>query len=443
MADRDTGSRLIAIVVAGQIIVTAAILGILFWTSRPDAAGPAEELLSPDSYFRSTAPPSEPTFRANTGRTGFYDSRAIREIGEVDTRLSAMSVSTAPVMADGIMYLCRGGNNLTAIEMLTGRELWQHKLLEWQASVPAVAGNTIYFGGESFFALDAKTGAEKWRFDAVSQGERGFVNAPVVVSDAVYVTLKGSLYALDALTGAKRWEYTIDGYGIETTAPAYSNGTLFFGAGSNNNGSGTQAIHAIDPATGREKWRYDLTGVVSSPPVAADGVVYFAATEASRTGGGDPRYPSQLKITSSLRALDALTGGELWLSETDRSILFPPAVAGGLLFFGDSQDLVHGQDSWGTLHALDAGTGKEVWKIDSIDTVSAPSIAEDWLYVSAAIPDPTASGVTGELGALLAIDARTGQQKWQYVFKQRYEIPAPIFYQDVMYVVPGGLLAFH
>jgi len=435
-------SRLIAMVVAGQIIVTAAILSVLFLSSWADT-GATTEPLPPDKYFSSPAPQSEPTFRANAGRTGFYDSRAVREVGEVDTSLDSISISTAPVMADGVMYLSRGGNNLTAFEIGTGRELWQRKLLAWQASVPAVAGNTIFFGAESFFALDARTGAEKWHFDAAAEGEPGFVNAPVVVSDTVYTTRKGSLYALDAQTGSKRWEYSIDEYGIDTTAPSYGNSTLFFAAGRNNSGSGAQAIHAVDPATGREKWRYDLQGVVNSPPVVTDGVVYFTASETRRTGGGDPRYPYKLSVTGSVYALDAITGSRLWQFEIDRSIDHPPAVAGGLIFFGDSQDIVLGEESWGTLHALDAATGQEVWSADTIDAFSSPSIAEDWLYLAAKVPDPTHSSATGERIALLALDGRTGQQRWQYDLKQGNDIPAPVFYQDVMYVIPGGLIAFH
>ncbi|MBI5871090.1 MAG: PQQ-like beta-propeller repeat protein [Actinobacteria bacterium] len=443
MALRKPDGRLIALVVAAQVLVTAVILGVLFWTSQRDAAGVAEEQPALDSFFRSPAPQSEPTLRANPGRTGFYDSQAVREVGEVDTRFDSFMVSTAPVMADGIIYLAKGGNNLTAIEIETGRELWQHKIREWQPSVPALAGGTIYFGAEDIVALDARTGAERWHFGENAPGETGFGNAPVVASGSVYVTRKGSLYALDAASGAKHWEYTIDEYVIESTAPAFSGGTLFFGAGIDAGGPGNNALYAIDSVTGREKWRHELAGKISSPPVAVDGVVYATATDINQTGGGDPRYPYQSGITGSVYAIDAVTGAELWRFDTGRMIEQPPAVAGGLVFFGDTQISDFGPDSQGSLYALDARSGMELWKNDAGSAISAPSVAENWLYMAVRVQDPAARDGAAEHITLLALDARTGKENWRYDLPQGYSMPAPVFYQDVMYVAPSGLLAIH
>ncbi|MDZ3830580.1 MAG: PQQ-binding-like beta-propeller repeat protein [Sphingopyxis sp.] len=95
-----------------------------------------------------------------------------------------------------------------------GRELWAFKTGGWTWATPRIAKGTLYIGGMSafpyyfdgvtltsgFFAVDAETGREKWRF--VPETVAGYVTggvavAPEIADGVVYVAaLDGRLYAL-------------------------------------------------------------------------------------------------------------------------------------------------------------------------------------------------------------------------------------------------------
>ena len=168
---------------------------------------------------------------------------------------------------------------------------------------PAVADGVAYVvgltdesgqGGESLAALDAATGAERWRS---AFGAGGLPVTLGVHAGTVYATDFGALHAVDAAGGAERWSFGASG--IVSPAVA-ADGTVY--VASTVIGEGVQAaLHAIDDATGPERWRFLTEGVPSfaapnRPAVAAaEGVAYV--------GGGETVY-----------AVDATSGTELWRS---------------------------------------------------------------------------------------------------------------------------------
>ena len=71
------------------------------------------------------------------------------------------------------------------------------------APTPAVAGDTVYVAsdGGTLFALEAATGAERWRF---ATGGGAF--PPALADGVVYIgSVDGTVYAVDAATGVERW----------------------------------------------------------------------------------------------------------------------------------------------------------------------------------------------------------------------------------------------
>jgi outer membrane protein assembly factor BamB len=83
----------------------------------------------------------------------------------------------------------------------------------------------VYLGSSDqyIYALDAATGAQRWRFQT---GDR-IVSAPTVTNGVVYVASTESdhhVYALDAKTGALRWRYEISG---PYFAPVAANGLAY------------------------------------------------------------------------------------------------------------------------------------------------------------------------------------------------------------------------
>lgn len=132
-------------------------------------------------------------------------------------------------------------------------------------------------------------------------------------------------------------------------------------------------------------------------PIVVDGTMYVT------TGGQTTVY-----------ALDARTGRELWKHETQVSDSLPlccgwvnrgVAVAGGRVYFVTLD---------AALHALDASTGQEVWRAPLADPKTgysatvAPLVVKDLVIVGISGAD------YGVRGFIDAYDQQTGQRRWRF-----------------------------
>ncbi len=111
-------------------------------------------------------------------------------------------------------------------------------------------------------ALDAKTGAVRWRF-RVPPPENSILGhatsrGVALYEDKVYfASIHAVLYALDARTGKEVWKTTVadnsQGYYM-TLAPLVAGGKVMVGASGGERGV-RGFVAAFDPATGKEAWR--------------------------------------------------------------------------------------------------------------------------------------------------------------------------------------------
>ena len=224
--------------------------------------------------------------------------------------------TSSPAVINGLVYV--GSRNpracLYAIDAETGQEKWRFKpqTVDMVRSSPAVAGDTIYFGGDfgQVYALDVHTGEQKW----VSKVASAANYAPAVGDDGtVYVGSKDThLYALDGQTGEQKWRINLSGMSWVTSAPAIAGGMVYAGT------SDGHQLHAVQMDTGQEVWSFMTRGWVWSSPAVAEGVVYV--------GSGDRH----------LYAIDAHSGEELWSFETERAVYASPVVADGLVYVGST-----------------------------------------------------------------------------------------------------------
>jgi len=138
-------------------------------------------------------------------------------------------------------------------------------------------------------------------------------------------------------------------------------------------------------------WRYTSTyfGHNPSAPAIADGTVYFASG-------------------SRLYALDETSGAKKWVYPVDAplstTIHASPAVLDGILFVGADD---------GKLIALDAKTGKDLWKFDTRSGIgTSPTVTDGVVYFGSVD------------GKVWAIDAKTGASvpTWKNGFKMMDEI---------------------
>jgi len=221
----------------------------------------------------------------------------------------AGSLETTPLVVDGVMYATAGPTAVQAIDIRSGRPLW-----EWTRPIPAsvlnlgfprvnrgvaYADGRVYVGTLDGYlvALDARSGIERW---TVHVGENplghSVTAAPLVVDNKVIVGvsggeagIRGFLDAYDARTGKQVWRFWtipspgepgseswpgdswVHGGGATWLTGSYDPELklLYWGTGNPGpdwNGDSrvgdnlyTSSIVAIDVETGKAKWHFQHT----------------------------------------------------------------------------------------------------------------------------------------------------------------------------------------
>jgi len=171
-----------------------------------------------------------------------------------------------------------------------------------QEATPLVWNDTL-FGITNWsvvFAVDARTGRERWRWDPEVNQEAvrpkiccGVVNRGLAIHDGKIIApvVDGRLDALDARTGRVVWESRVafpqDHYTI-TMAPRIAKGKVIVGASGGDRPT-RGFFDAYDVATGRRAWRFYTVPGDPSQPFENDALRKAAATwdrEWWKLGGG-------------------------------------------------------------------------------------------------------------------------------------------------------------
>ena len=258
-----------------------------------------------------TATAVETMFHANAEHTGVFDNGGTVPANTELWRFKTGDwVDSSPAVSNGVVYVGSDGNNLYAIDALTGKEKWQFETGDWVSSSPAVSNGVVYVGSldNNLYAIGAVAGKEMWRFNT-----RGSVHSsPAVSSGIVYVGSKdNNLYAIDAVTGNEKWRFKTGG--IVDSSPAVSSGIVYVGSDDSN-------LYAIYEWSGKEKWRFKTGGIVDSSPAVSSGIVYVGS------------------LDSNLYAIDAVTGKEKWKLKTGGTVSSSPAVSNGVVYFGSEDN---------------------------------------------------------------------------------------------------------
>jgi quinohemoprotein ethanol dehydrogenase len=171
-----------------------------------------------------------------------------------------------------------------------------------QEATPLVSNGTVYgiTNWSVVFAVDARTGKERWRWDPeVNQTAVrpkiccGVVNRGLAIYQDLVIApvIDGRLQALDRETGKVRWEaraaYSQDEYTI-TMAPRIAKGKVIVGLSGGDRPTRGQFV-AFDAMTGRFAWRfYTVPGDPSKPfeNAAMKKAAETWAPDAWKLGGG-------------------------------------------------------------------------------------------------------------------------------------------------------------
>jgi quinohemoprotein ethanol dehydrogenase len=244
--------------------------------------------------------------------------------------------------------------------------VWSYEIGEGggdQEATPIVWNNTI-FGVTNYsivFAVDARTGKQKWRWDPEvnrkATADRmccGVVNRGLAVyRNKIYVPVNdGRLQALDAETGKPVWEARVaypQNDQTLTIAPRVAKGKIIVGAAGGDRPT-RGFFAAYDAETGREVWRF-----YTVPGDPAKGFESSAMRKAAATWDGD-----WWKLGG---------GGAVW-----DGISYDPES--DLLYVGTGNAEPWPQD----LRSKDVSTGRDNLYVASIVAVHVDSGELKWHY---------------------------------------------------------------
>jgi eukaryotic-like serine/threonine-protein kinase len=252
------------------------------------------------------------------------DGTTQKEIWESETH--GIAVESSPLIADGLVYFGADDGNLYATDKDSGKVMWMFKAGVRVNSHPAILEGTIFFDGidllqqgtdtgiyqGTIFALDAKTGEQRWAFKP-----EGGAFSPLVATGAVYCIgainspySEGYIYSLDPITGKELWKHRPTG---DVVAPlAFAEGVLYMASESGN-------LAAIDVATRKELWTFKVDTFIANGPSTDDKFVYFSS--------GD----------SHLYALNKKSGRFVWKFNTEGVVRTPLVLHNGTAYFVDDK----------------------------------------------------------------------------------------------------------
>jgi len=247
-------------------------------------------------------------------------------------------------------------NEINTGNVSTLKVAWMHSLgsLESQESTPLIVGDTMYVttstGPKYVFALDAKTGKQKWKYEPEMPNDYfatvccGLDNRGVAVANGkVFVgRLDAKLVALDANTGKELWTATVADYkkGHAITSPplVYKNLVVTGIAGGEYGIRGF--VQAYDQATGKSVWKtYTIPGTGEPGNETWKG-------DSWKTGAGSTWYVGSYDAKRNLVYWSTSNGGP-W---------------GGQTRGNDSSDILPYTNLWTSAQlAFDGDTGKIAW----------------------------------------------------------------------------------
>ena len=178
------------------------------------------------------------------------------------------SVAALPALVDVPEY--RANSARTGVYPGVGPV--QQPVLVWSRSIdagfnfnPILVDGMVLVGGDDhrFYALDARTGAERWHFEAADAIDRFGSAADGTV---VFASADGILHALDVATGKEGWSHPGIAFGTDIVdRVVYAPGT-------------DDHAYGIDLATGTTVWSWAAPANVAYISVA-DGTMYASVAD--------------------------------------------------------------------------------------------------------------------------------------------------------------------
>ena len=236
-------------------------------------------------------------------------------------------------------------------------------------------------------AEQAETPTIVWQQNELATDK--IVAPPLIVENRVFIgTSDGKLLALDRMSGAPLWETPYVAGNAIWGQPAYADGIVYVATVGGR-------VHAVEAETGLENGRWQTSGAIADTPIITDKYIFVGSFD------------------NLLHALDrSQTGVEVWSYPAGGWIWGAPAVADGVVYFGDLN---------GNFFAVEADNGRLLWEKSVTGSIQTrPVVADGVVYiVSQGNPEM-------QRGQITAFATENGAQLWQQ------EAPAEVFTTPVL-----------
>ncbi|MBF4487889.1 PQQ-binding-like beta-propeller repeat protein [Flavobacterium sp. CSZ] len=301
-----------------------------------------------------------PTLNAFSNR--IFDGKGYQPLSNIKWKFKTEGkIFSSPIAKNGIVYIGSEDGFLYAIEEKSGNLKWKFKTNGAIHSSPSIFENTIYFGSfdGNYYAVNTQNAKLLWKFKTGGEHWLGEIG----------------MWGMKPQT-----QYMEDLWDFYLSSPVvYTNGKtslVLFGSSDAN-------VYSADAKTGTLKWKFKTNGPIHGTPVIDKGKIYI--------GGWD----------ATLYALNIESGKEIWHFATGTQMGFKGiqssvAVLDSKVYFGAREPF---------FFALDAQTGKQIWKYNAENS---------WILSSAVIKDNAVYVGTSDPYALLALDAKTGEEKYRF-----------------------------
>lgn len=327
-----------------------------------------------------------PVFRGNASQNGVVEATLPDQLEELWTFKTKDAIEGAVAIVKGVVYAGSFDDHLYAIDLKTGKEKWRKKLGPIKAA-PSVKDGKVFVGDAEgkFYCVDAAKGDLIWTFETGGEIASGcnFAGDRILIGSH-----DETLYCLDS-QGKKVWDFKTQG--PVNGAPAVTGDTTFV-AGCDSN------LHAIDIKSGKEIFSVDLGGQAGAT-AAVRGAGLYVGTMNNQVIGIDlvkqkidwtfesPKrkqaFYASAAVTDDLvvvgsrdrkvYALERKSGNVKWEWETDNRVDSSPVIVGEKVYVGSMDK---------NFYVIDLNKGSKIQEI-TLDSavVGSPAVAEGCVLI--------------------------------------------------------------